>query len=102
MTSENHSIWVCRSCHGSLKSVAVRTTGEFSASDIALALSPTIQDPAEPHAGPTAIRCTFCSKLPEQVKKLFSHGGAHICNECIALCSDILTSELGEGWAKLK
>jgi len=40
------------------------------------------------------MRCTFCSKSNDEVKKLvIGPSGANICNECIALCSDILAEE---------
>ncbi len=35
-------------------------------------------------------RCSFCGKDFGQVKRLFAGHDAHICNECIGLCSDIL------------
>ena len=39
------------------------------------------------------IRCSFCGKPQSQVERLISGSGVYICNECIALCSDILASE---------
>jgi hypothetical protein len=40
--------------------------------------------------------CCWCSKSSADVKKLLSQGGYHICNECVALCADILRMELGD------
>ena len=36
-------------------------------------------------------KCTFCGKPQDEVKKLVIGPTANICNECIALCSDILS-----------
>ena len=39
----------------------------------------------------TTSRCSFCGKSPEQVERFISGpNGVHICNECVALCQDIL------------
>jgi len=35
-------------------------------------------------------RCSFCGKPHGQVKRLFSGHESYICNECVALCSDLL------------
>ncbi|MES2202296.1 MAG: ClpX C4-type zinc finger protein, partial [candidate division FCPU426 bacterium] len=39
------------------------------------------------------MKCTFCNKAQDEVKKLVIGPAANICNECIALCSDILAEE---------
>ncbi len=39
------------------------------------------------------LRCSFCGKPQSQVKRLVSGSGVYICNECVALCQDILTAE---------
>lgn len=38
-------------------------------------------------------RCTFCGKAEHQVRKLVTGSGAAICDECIALCVDIISEE---------
>lgn len=43
--------------------------------------------------GQTALRCSFCGRGPEQVQKLITGPGVHVCNECVALCTDILREE---------
>lgn len=41
------------------------------------------------------IRCSFCNKTQNQVKKLIAGpGGVYICDECIDICADILEEEL--------
>ncbi|MDO4721318.1 MAG: ATP-dependent Clp protease ATP-binding subunit ClpX [Peptostreptococcaceae bacterium] len=37
-----------------------------------------------------SIRCSFCGKNQEQVKRLIAGPNVYICNECIALCKDIV------------
>lgn len=37
--------------------------------------------------------CDFCGKGVQEVQKIFSAENAHICNECIGTCSDIMTKE---------
>jgi hypothetical protein len=36
------------------------------------------------------LRCNFCSKSQKEVKHLVAGPEAHICNECINLCVDVL------------
>ncbi len=36
------------------------------------------------------LRCSFCGKGAEQVQKLITGPSVHICNECVAMCTDIL------------
>lgn len=40
--------------------------------------------------------CSFCAKSQEEVKKLVAGPGVYICDECVELCNDILTEELGQ------
>jgi ClpX C4-type zinc finger len=37
--------------------------------------------------------CTFCKKGDRQVSKLIAGPGVYICNECVALCGQILEQE---------
>ena len=39
------------------------------------------------------LRCSFCGKSQRQVKKLIAGPSAYICDECIALCADIVAEE---------
>ena len=40
------------------------------------------------------IRCSFCNKTQNQVKKLIAGpNGAYICDECVGICSEILDEE---------
>jgi ATP-dependent protease Clp ATPase subunit len=42
-------------------------------------------------------RCNFCGKSAAKVKRLFAGYEAFICNDCINLCHDILTSSPESG-----
>ena len=36
------------------------------------------------------LKCSFCGKSQEQVRKLIAGPGVYICDRCIALCQEIL------------
>jgi ATP-dependent Clp protease ATP-binding subunit ClpX len=40
------------------------------------------------------LKCSFCGKSQEQVRKLIAGPGVYICDECIDLCNEILDEEL--------
>ncbi|MDH7479858.1 MAG: ClpX C4-type zinc finger protein, partial [Syntrophomonadaceae bacterium] len=42
------------------------------------------------------LKCSFCGKLQDQVKKLVAGPGVYICDECIELCNEIIEEELNE------
>ena len=42
------------------------------------------------------LKCSFCGKSQEQVRKLVAGPGVYICNECIELCNEIIADEFGE------
>jgi len=42
------------------------------------------------------LKCSFCSKSQNQVKKLIAGPGVYICNECVDLCNEIIDEELKE------
>lgn len=44
----------------------------------------------------TQLKCSFCGKLQEQVKKLVAGPGVYICDECIELCNEIIEEELSD------
>ncbi len=46
------------------------------------------------------IRCSFCNKSEDQVRKLIAGpSGVYICDECIDICSEIIEEELEEEYA---
>ena len=40
-----------------------------------------------------SVRCSFCGKHQDQVRRLIAGPGAYICNECVQLCMSILEDE---------
>jgi hypothetical protein len=47
---------------------------------------PTEQTPAE-------AACTFCMKSPGQVETMVAGAGVFICNECVALCVELIETK---------
>src|SRR5690625_3389900 len=41
------------------------------------------------------LKCSFCGKDQESVRKLVAGQGVYICDECIELCSEIVEEEIG-------
>lgn len=41
------------------------------------------------------LKCSFCGKSQEQVRKLVAGPGVYICDECIELCNEIIEEEIG-------
>ncbi|HEY8892707.1 MAG TPA: ATP-dependent Clp protease ATP-binding subunit ClpX [Clostridium sp.] len=39
------------------------------------------------------LKCSFCGKTQEQVRRLIAGPGVYICDECIELCSEIIVDE---------
>src|SRR5690625_4096106 len=39
------------------------------------------------------LRCSFCGKPQDQVRRLIAGPNVYICNECIELCQDIIEEE---------
>ena len=45
----------------------------------------------------TRIRCSFCGKTQEQVKKLIAGpNGTYICDSCVGICAEIIDEELND------
>lgn len=42
------------------------------------------------------LKCSFCGKPQEQVRKLVAGPGVYICDECIELCTEIIEEEFNE------
>jgi len=78
---------ICQKQH-----VPVRATGEF----MVPTLPPDLGErgPASPAPG----SCDWCGKDGGAVKKLLGNGTVAICDECVALCADVMDAELGDGW----
>ncbi|MGB3365917.1 MAG: ClpX C4-type zinc finger protein, partial [Acidaminobacteraceae bacterium] len=46
------------------------------------------------------IQCSFCGKSQEQVKRLIAGPNVYICDECVALCQEIISEEV-DGFANV-
>ena len=46
---------------------------------------------------PKSVKCSFCGKTQESVKRIIAGPGVYICNECIGLCNDIIENKYYEG-----
>ena len=42
------------------------------------------------------LKCSFCGKTQDQVKKLIAGPEVYICDECVELCNEILDEEFFE------
>ena len=45
---------------------------------------------------PKSVRCSFCGKSQENVKKIVAGPGVYICDECVDLCASIIEAEMYE------
>lgn len=43
---------------------------------------------------PKSVRCSFCGKSQENVRKIVAGPGVYICDECIELCNSIIEAEI--------
>ena len=50
----------------------------------------------EDTSGMDSVHCSFCGKSQDEVKKIVAGPGVYICNECVALCQEIIDQELEE------
>jgi hypothetical protein len=92
---------VCGSCYQDMVAgggFALQATGEFGA--MSMSQAEEALRPVRPRSltGAQSLACSWCGKPRAEVKKILSGQSAHICNECVALCADIMESELGPEW----
>ncbi len=40
----------------------------------------------------TNVACSFCRKAPDAVDRLVAGPGVFICNECVALCTELIAA----------
>ena len=50
----------------------------------------------------SSIKCSFCGKYQDQVKKLIAGPDVYICDECVDLCNEILDEEFFDGKEETK
>ena len=85
----------CASHKGLGGSLSVNATGEFRVPSSDELEAAAVEPGERPQ---TTNVCAWCGKLEPQVKKLLGRAGVALCNECVALASDIMEAELGGGW----
>src|SRR5258708_10311338 len=51
---------------------------------------------ARTREGSGALKCSFCGKSQNDVRKLIAGPTVYICDECIELCNDIIAEEWEE------
>src|SRR6516164_9438983 len=51
---------------------------------------------ARPREGNGTLRCSFCGKSQNDVRKLIAGPTVYICDECVELCNDIIAEEWEE------
>jgi ClpX C4-type zinc finger len=88
-------VMVCTTCHKTLGGgLEVNATGEFRVP------SPEFLDATEASGEHVraANTCAWCGKPEYEVRKMLGRGGVALCDECVALCCDILDAELGTDW----
>ncbi len=95
-------VMVCGACHkalGSGSALSVGATGEFRVPmpEILAEMAAAASEPAIERPRSTNV-CSWCGKLEAEVKKLLGRQGTALCNECVALASDIMEAELGQSW----
>jgi ClpX C4-type zinc finger len=53
-------------------------------------------------AGATSLElaagCSFCAKPREEVRRLIAGPGVYVCDECVALCVELMEEEVGPDW----
>ncbi len=42
------------------------------------------------------VKCSFCGKYQEQVRRIIAGPGVFICDECVELCREIIEEDFGE------
>src|SRR5258707_12326424 len=55
---------------------------------------------ARTREGGGALKCSFCGKSQNDVRKLIAGPTVYICDECIELCNDIIAEEWEEEKSK--
>jgi ATP-dependent protease Clp ATPase subunit len=66
-----------------------RTTGDLPAQAL-----PDDEDVTAERKPPDDMHCSFCGKLKTEVARLVAGPTVYICDECVALCEDIIAEDL--------
>jgi ATP-dependent protease Clp ATPase subunit len=79
-------VYICNECIDRVHTV-LATPGQAASTPVGAIAQVSDADRTE--------RCSFCGKRRYRVTSMASTAGAQICNECISLCDEIITEELG-------
>ena len=41
------------------------------------------------------VKCSFCGKPQDQVRRIVAGPGVYICDECVSLCQEIVAEDTG-------
>ncbi len=99
----NELVRLAESCRSQqeLATAVARMVKETGANDrdIALAFSTLVTALQEhlnrPHETGQVVACSFCRKSQHEVKTIVQGPSAAICNECVAICADTVSSRPG-------
>ena len=50
--------------------------------------------------GPRGLQCSFCSKYQREVAMLIAGPEVYICDECVAICNDVIAEKYAEPKSK--
>ena len=67
------------------------TVAVARARDVRRSASKSMTEKRKPD--PAVLRCSFCNKAQEEVRKLIAGPAAFICNECVEVCLDIVATD---------
>ncbi len=62
----------------------------------------TENEDAPTEAAQSEASCTFCMKTPGQVETMVAGAGVFICNECVALCVELIKTKPKGGEPKIR
>ena len=48
---------------------------------------------SDKNKGLTELRCSFCNRSQKETRKMIAGPSVYICNECIALCTELIREE---------
>jgi ATP-dependent protease Clp ATPase subunit len=77
-------------CDGCVSRAHVVMAGRGQTTSTPIATIQQVSDEAEAEA------CSFCGKQRHRVAAMASTGHTLICNECVELCDEIISEDLGE------
>jgi ATP-dependent protease Clp ATPase subunit len=95
-------VFICNECVVSCREI-IGTTPAPAAAELLPPERTTVDLPAQPQSDdedvtaekkpPDERHCSFCAKLKTEVAKLVTGPTVYICNECVALCEDIIAAD---------